>query len=302
MKHNIEKYRKLSDDNLVACDAKASMEGEVDIALAHYFLSKMFTPRETIVISSWEGHVPFFYCLLHFVRPRRFVELGTYYGNSFFAACQMSKLMGDSIECIAVDSWQGDKHAGVLEENVFSQFKNILENWYPKEKYIRSLFSDAVHMFEDKSIDILHIDGLHTYEAVSEDFQTWLPKMSERGIIMFHDTHEKKDDFGVWKLWDELKTKYPSFEFSHSHGLGIILVGENPSGHVKKLFELFGNQDLRNLFDFMFSHMGQKHDGDGIISNNIGSIYSSYSWRIGRAITWLPRKALGLFRRTSHKL
>ena len=39
--------------------------------------------------------------------------------------------------------------------------------------------------------------------------------------------------FGVWRLWQELKAKYPACGFAHKHGLGIIFVGREP--HARDL-------------------------------------------------------------------
>jgi hypothetical protein len=44
---------------------------------------------------------------------------------------------------------------------------------------------------------------------------------------VFHGTNIRKENFGIWKFWNEIKHSYPSFEFYHSHGLGILLVGDN---------------------------------------------------------------------------
>jgi|GEM_PF-5459631 len=47
-------------------------------------------------------------------------------------------------------------------------------------------------------------------EAVKHDFENWIKKMSNRGVILLHDTQVRRDEFGVWKLWEELSKKYPS--------------------------------------------------------------------------------------------
>ena len=227
-----------------------------DMEFLHTFASKAFTPRENPVSSTWEGHVPFLYCLLHFGKPRRFVELGAQYGNSFYAACQVSNQLLSSIECIAVDTWKGDVHTGYYADDVFKAFTRILKRDYPQAKYIRNTFQEASRQFEPGSIDLLHIDGLHTYEAVSEDFTTWLPMLSARGVVLFHDTQERMRGFGVWRFWAEVKRKYPSFEFEHSHGLGVLLVGARPGPQLVRLFELMDRPEYADFLRFYFSSIG----------------------------------------------
>lgn len=232
-------------------------EARPELEMIRDFISQLFTPHERPVASAWESHVPFLFCLLHYTRPRRFVELGTQFGNCFFAACQASREMGYGIECVAIDTWRGDRHTGRYGENVFRQFARMLDLHYRScGKYIRATFDEALHEFEEGSIDLLHIDGLHTYEAASHDFGLWLPKMSDRGIMMLHDTRVRDRNFGVWRLWAELERLYPSFEFKHGNGLGVLLVGDSPPASMRALFDAFAKRDCAELVRFLFSGVG----------------------------------------------
>lgn len=179
----------------------------------------------------WAGHIYFAYDYLKNVRPRRIVELGTFMGTSLFSFAQASKDTQDYLpEIFAIDTWLGDENTGFYGEDVYQSVVKIIKDYYREEsiRLVRDTFDNALSLIEDESVDLLHIDGLHTYESVRHDFETWLPKMSEDGTIFFHDIQIAH--YGVWKLWAELKKEFASkakfFEFYHSCGLGIMYLGK----------------------------------------------------------------------------
>ncbi|MFH1102672.1 MAG: class I SAM-dependent methyltransferase, partial [Pseudomonadota bacterium] len=73
----------------------------------------------------WNGHRRFAYDLIRFVNPKRFVELGTYWGTSFFAFCQAVKDFHLGTECIAIDTWKGDGHTGPYDPKALETFSRI---------------------------------------------------------------------------------------------------------------------------------------------------------------------------------
>jgi Methyltransferase domain len=183
-------------------------------------------PERVVHPPSWLEHIPFAFWIVDVVRPRVFVELGTQSGNSYSAVAQAIKMLGLPAAAYAVDTWRGDEHAGFYDESVFTEWSAYHDQHFGSfSRLIRSTFEEAVQNFDDGAIDLLHVDGCHTYEAASEDFARWRPKLSDRGVVLLHDTNVREGSFGVWKLWEELRTQYPSFEFLHGHGLGVLGVG-----------------------------------------------------------------------------
>lgn len=214
------------------------------------------------VASAWNGHVPIAHWLVAAARPDILVELGVDTGVSYSAFCEGVVRSGSSTRCFAVDWWRGDEHAGFYGENVYTDFKQFHDERYSNfSKLLRMTFDEASAHFVDRSIDLLHIDGLHTYEAVSHDFETWLPKLSPRGVAVFHDTQERREGFGVWRIWEEVRRRYPSFEFTHSHGLGILCVGEMPPPAVLSICETRDDREIAKIQE-RFRHFGERWTAD----------------------------------------
>ena len=207
---------------------------------------------------AWVGHLPFAYWLISEIKPSIFVELGTFSGNSYFGFCKSVKDHKLSTKCYAIDTWKGDEHGGYYEENIFQEVEKFNKEYYSSfSRLMRISFNDAIDYFADNSIDLLHIDGLHTYEAVKHDFETWLPKLSPNAMVLFHDTNVRERGFGVWRFWKELCEKYHhNFEFDHSNGLGILEItdNENPS-KLEFLNQVFL---YRKIFKDYFTGLGQK--------------------------------------------
>jgi hypothetical protein len=202
--------------------------------------------------STWVEHVPFAMFLVEALQPRVFVELGSYYGVSYCAFCQTAKELNTGTRCYAIDTWQGDPQSGEYGAEVLADLKAHHDPLYSSfSRLNQSTFNDAARDFADETIDLLHIDGFHTYEAVKRDFVTWLPKMSKSGVILFHDINVREPDFGVWQLWDELKAEYPHYDAPFGYGLGLLAVGSQQPEAIQQLVTLSA-KELNRVRDFFY--------------------------------------------------
>lgn len=205
--------------------------------------------------SAWNEHVPFAMLLTEMQRPRSIVELGTQLGVSYFAFCQAVAEIETETRCFAVDTWAGDPHAGYYANEIYERVEKHHKQYEHFSRLLRMTFDEALPIIPDHSVDLLHIDGFHTYEAAKRDYDTWLPKMSERGVVLFHDTAVFDQGFGVHKLWAELRPCFPHFHFEHGFGLGVLAVGkEQPEAVTTFLRTANSTDSTTNQF---FSALGR---------------------------------------------
>jgi O-antigen biosynthesis protein len=206
--------------------------------------------------SAWIEHIPFAMLIVELIKPKVFVELGTEYGDSYCAFCQAVKELKLKTVCYAIDTWQGDPQTGFYGPEVLFDLKAHHDPLYHAfSNLIQTTFDDALCRFKDGSIDLLHIDGYHIFEAVKHDFESWLAKMSPSGIILLHDINTRERDFGTVDFFSRVKKQYPYFEFFHGSGLGMLAVNRIPEA----VAPFFSADETKNrLIRDFFSHQGHQ--------------------------------------------
>lgn len=103
--------------------------------------------------------------------------------------------------------------------------------------YLPATVARAQTVLAGRQLDVLFIDGDHSYRGVRADFQSYRHFVRDGGLVVFHDicpdfkTRYGRDT-GHWagdvpRLWSRLKTLYPHEEFvqdPEQDGLGIGLI------------------------------------------------------------------------------
>ncbi len=98
---------------------------------------------------------------------------------------------------------------------------------------------------QGERIDFLFIDGDHSYDGVSQDYERYLPFLSDNGVVAFHDIHpDYRTRYGkktfayagqVPFFWQELKKKScTALEFieddaQDGKGIGVLLFEKQPT-------------------------------------------------------------------------
>lgn len=179
--------------------------------------------------SAWVGHGAFAINLVEQMKPEIIVDLGVDYGFSTF--CFAYPKIG---QVFGVDWFQGDEQAGFRDTmNVVLERYEKLKNKFGIDnvEFIKSDFTELSKKWE-YNIDILHIDGLHTYEAVKNDFDSWIEFVDINGVVLFHDVESYRHTVGAF--FSEIKGGYKIIR-SGSAGLGIFTRSEKTMRKIQHI-------------------------------------------------------------------
>jgi len=163
-------------------------------------------------------------------KPRAILEIGTSQGGTLFL---FTRVASDDALLITIDLPSPPLGAGYLP------WRAILYRSFALGKQeIRLIRSDS-HSAQTRSqvlgllgarkVDVLFIDGDHSYEGVKRDFEMYSPLVAKGGIVAFHDIApgRPEDVGGVPRFWNEVKGRYNSQEFVENldqggSGIGVL--------------------------------------------------------------------------------
>lgn len=122
------------------------------------------------------------------------VEIGSWLGNGSTRVIidELRSIDGGKLYC--VDTWKGSPNVAHHQDIAarYDIFETFLQNVRSAggEAYVCPLkmtSSDAAKIIEDGSIDLVFIDGDHSYASAIEDISLWKSKVREGGILCGHD-------------------------------------------------------------------------------------------------------------------
>ena len=135
----------------------------------------------------------------HFPTNSHFVEIGLGQGKSSgYMAVEIIN-SGKNIKLDCVDCWDMTKHPRLRVSDLPSlrwrkkdytlEFLNNLKPiWNMLDiAVIQNYSTEASKLYEDNSLDFVFIDGDHSFSAVTDDIEHWLPKLKANGLIAGHD-------------------------------------------------------------------------------------------------------------------
>lgn len=136
-------------------------------------------------------------------------EIGSWTGGSAYTMQKAARKIGNPIKFFFIDPWRygPGECAPVLTvmakgRDIRGEFDKRLFGFKGKYTPIQKESVPASAGFSLNSLDMVFIDGDHSYEGVKADIEAWLPKVKPGGVICGHDYN--RDEYGVTRAVDEL--------------------------------------------------------------------------------------------------
>jgi predicted O-methyltransferase YrrM len=171
------------------------------------------------------------YGLVRSLKPEVCVEIGSALGKSASYIGLGLKENGRGM-LYAIDPHEPTNWNDVDAIDSFKEFARNISAAGVREyvSVIRS-YSDAAARNWTLPIDLIFIDGDHSYEGVKRDWELFLPHVKPSGIVIFHDTMWDlppytgtiRSDMGVPRFVDELRQQgYQVLTIDQDYGVSLV--------------------------------------------------------------------------------
>lgn len=161
----------------------------------------------------------------------KMIEIGSYMGEStlLFASSGLFN------QIYAIDPFHIDEefsNTTLKQDEKYSGYDSFdISIFVEKEFKTNTRFFDNITLvkeysfncadsFVNSTVDFIYIDGEHTYEAVKQDLELFLPKLKEGGVVSGHDYYPERWP-GVVKAVNETLGS-PDFIFDDTSWIKVL--------------------------------------------------------------------------------
>jgi cephalosporin hydroxylase len=203
-----------------------TIEADVDFAFSFSYLGVSIRPNQV------KEEIIRFLVFTGQLKPKVTLEIGTANGGTLFLLCQVSQ---PEALILSVDLPYGKFGGGGARARI------PLLKAFAKNKQDVHLIKANSHDFGTlrlvkkilgpRMVDLLFIDGDHTYDGVRQDYEMYAPLVRKGGMVAFHDIVEHTQDMEVKvnKFWNEIKSSGEHVEIVNEWsqkwgGIGILYI------------------------------------------------------------------------------
>lgn len=211
-----------------------NLEDYINLVFTYRF--SLFKKITLFNIIPWQNKTEIYeFCkLITPIRPEVILEIGTASGGTLFL---LTKCSNPNALIISIDLPEG-RFGGGYPYNFKLVYKSFVSNnqkmfLFRKDSHKSSTLRKVKKVLNNKFVDVLFIDGDHTYDGVRKDFEMYSPLVKKNGIIAFHDIvvvpPEIELNVEVNIFWNEIKEyfKYKEIVEDWDQGYGGIGIIRN---------------------------------------------------------------------------
>lgn len=209
-----------------------NLEDYINLVFTYRF--SLFKKITLFNIIPWQNKTEIYeFCkLITPIHPEVILEIGTASGGTLFL---LTKCANPNALIISIDLPEG-RFGGGYPYDFKLVYKSFVSNnqkmfLFRKDSHKSSTLRKVKKVLNNKFVDVLFIDGDHTYDGVKKDFEMYSPLVKKNGIIAFHDIvivpPEIELNVEVNIFWNEIKEYFKYNEIVEDWdqgygGIGII--------------------------------------------------------------------------------
>lgn len=204
--------------------ATATRDGPAPLLLARRAIREYSAIQRTWELQALIGQV-------RRVRPRVLVEIGTHLGGTlvcwFAVADPAAHLVSIDLPAPGADTRDETLARAVRQRRPSQRLTTITGDSHAPETLAR--LREAL---QGAAVDVLWIDGDHSYAGTRQDFEMYAPLVRAGGLVAFHDIHGSRMFPGSQShvFWAEITPRHRTREFiadprpGEGMGVGIVFL------------------------------------------------------------------------------